>query len=176
MINHPNTITFRKSHIVLIIRLIVLELILACVYLVMRIPKSIIFPSFSILSDNQLLNIIGVVYFIALSIIELIFVLQITLDWSSEQFEIREQSLVHRKGIFRPKQQTYTLRNLGSANIYQGLVGKMLNYGTITITSPILKNDIVLPDIHNPQRIVTSLEDNIEKSGVKEGSIIQRKS
>lgn len=174
MNNYPEIIIFRKSHIFLILKLLYLEIFIVGLYLIVRIPKSIFFSSFLNLSENQFLNVSGVVYFIVLSIVEIILVLRITLGWSNEEFEIREESLVHRRGIFRLKQQTYTLKNLGSVNIYQGLVGKMLNYGNIVLTSPILKQDIVLSDIHNPQKILASLEDNIERTNVHNLSIIKR--
>lgn len=172
--NHESTF-LRKSHIFLISRLIALEIILSIVYLLVRIPKSFIFSSGLSLSDNQFLSIVGVLYFITLSIIELILVLKVTLDWVNEEFEIREESLVHRRGIFHLTQETYTLRQLGSANIYQGFVGRILNYGTIVIASPILKKDVFLTDIHNPQQVIKLLEDNIERSNVAGSGGVSKK-
>lgn len=123
---------------------------------------------------NATVNILGVIYFIVLSSIELIFVLQIALGWANEEYEIREDSLVHRKGILTLKQVTYTLRNLGSAKINQGPLGKIFNFGTIIITSPILKGDIILSDIHNPSQVLSLFEDNINQSTVKDANIIKR--
>lgn len=168
-------ISFRKSHVVLILKLIFLELIVVFSYLLLRIPKATFFASQLNASNNQAFNIFGLIFFVVLSIIEMACVLQIVLDWSTEEFEIKEGSIVHRKGIFHLKQKTFTLRNLGSANIYQGLLGKIFNFGTIVITSPILKKDIVLPDIHNPQQILLLLEDNIEQKNNKVETIIPRK-
>ncbi len=176
MKNKQDILSFRKSHIILILRLFVLELVLVTLYLIVRIPKLIVLPSLNDSPTSQVFNYFGLLYFLLLSVIELLLVLQITLDWSNEQYEIRQESLVHRRGIFNLKEQNYTLRNLGSANIYQNFIGKLLNYGTVIISSPILKNDIVLADIHNPQKIVSFLEHNIDESNVKTANIIHRKS
>jgi len=152
----------RQSHIVLIARLIAIELLLAFIYLVVRIPKTIFLSPYFDASQNSLSNFFSLGYFMVLSFVELFLVLQVTLSWANEIYEIREDSILHRNGIFTLKEDVFTLRNLGSSTIQQGFFGKLLNYGTITLSSPVLKREYYLLNIHDPKKVVQSLEDNIE--------------
>ncbi len=169
-----NFLIFRKSPFLLITKILILELIINLLYLLFRIPKTLILPELISAENILFLNEVGLVYFLGLSVLEVFFIIKITLDWGSEEFEIRDESLIHRKGILNVKENIYSIRNLGSTNIRQNFLGKIFNYGTITITSPILKYDIILNDVHNPKKILAELEDNIENS-LKNPQIIKRR-
>lgn len=174
MKDESDLISFRKSHIILILKLALFELVIIAFYLIVRVPKSYILPLFINITDKQFLDSLGIIYYITLSVIELFIVLKITLDWSNEEYKIKDEALIHKRGILKLTQETYTLRNLGSAKIYQGFVGKLFNFGSIIVTSPILKSDIVLSDIHDPHKILNALENHLDNSAVKNANIIRR--
>lgn len=109
-----------------------------------------------------------------LSLIELVIVLKVTLGWANNVYEIRDDSIIHRQGIFTLKEDVYTLRNLGSATIQQGFWGKLLNYGTITLSSPILKHEFYLLDVHNPENVAQSFDNNIDDKTKKADTIRNR--
>ena len=166
---------FRQSHIILIFKLLFIEILLVFLYLVIRIPKSLLLSSYFDTSQNTFLNIAGIVYFSLLSLFELFLVLQVVLNWANEEYEIREGSVIHRKGIFRLKEEIFTLRNLASSRISQNFFGKIFNFGTITLSSPILKKDIYLVNVHNPKKIIISLEDDLESKNHQGGVVLRRR-
>lgn len=164
----------RHSHIVLVSKLFAIQILLVFLYLVVRLPKIALFSRLDN-SQNIVLNYISLGYFMVLSLIELILVLKVTLDWANNIYEIRDDSIIHRQGIFTLKEDVYTLRNLGSATLHQSFMGKLLNYGTITISSPILKHEFHLLNVHNPGKIVQSFKDNIGEK-TKKADIIRNRS
>jgi hypothetical protein len=166
---------FRQSHIILVIKLLSIEILLVFLYLVIRIPKSLLLSPYLDSSQNTFLTIAGIVYFSLLSLFELILVLQVVLRWANEEYEIREGSIIHRHGIFRLKEETFTLRNLASCRVSQNFFGKLFNFGTVTLSNPLLKRDLYLLNVHDPKKIVSSLEDDLENQDVRGGTIIRRR-
>lgn len=164
----------RQSHVVLIVRLIGVEILLASIYLLVRIPKTVLISFLSDATQNSTLNFISVGYFIALSLLEMALVLKVALGWANNVYEIRDDSIIHRHGVFTLREDAYTLRNLGSATIQQDFWGKLFNYGTIILSSPILKHEFFLTDIHNPKNIAKTFDDNIADIGGKNDIIRSR--
>lgn len=166
---------FKPTKFLLIIRLLVLELIIVFLYLLIRIPKSFVFfVNFdpSIFSQVYWL---GTLYFLFLSLAELILVCIIVLNWANEVWEIRQGILFHRRGIFKLIEDTYSLKNIGSVTISQSFLGRLLNYGTIVVYSPILKQEFFITNIENPKKFVKTLEDEISGLGDKRDIIPRRK-
>lgn len=166
---------FRQSHVVLVFDLIIAEVILISLYLILRIPKSFLLTS--VLNLNQeltnILNTAGILYFIFLSVIELIIILVIALKWAGHEYEINQGMIIHRQGIVKITEETYSLRSLGTTTISQGILGRILNFGTIKLYSPLLKQEYFLRNVHDPRHILEALEDDIN-SGVEKGTIYKK--
>jgi uncharacterized membrane protein YdbT with pleckstrin-like domain len=158
---------------ILIGDLIILELFLIMFYLLFRLPFTYFFSGLSSFELENLGNLFGVLYYILLSLIELFLILLVTLRWTSEEYEIRNDTIVHRIGILKTMEETYSLRNLGNAAISQGVLGKIFNFGTIRIFSPLLKQEYFINNVHNPKQILESLEDDLSDRKNK-GTIIRR--
>jgi len=170
---HKSSKYFRRSHILLIADLILLELFLVAIYLIFRIFLPFFNESFNILISDSTSVVIGVLYFTTLSIIELILILNVVVRWASEEYEVRDDTIVHKRGIFTTSEEKYSLRSLGNASITQSLFGKIFNYGTIRIYSPLLKQDYFISNVHDPRSILTSIEDDLSDKQSKE-TIIRR--
>ena len=69
-----------QSYIFLIIKLIAIEILTLFLYLLIRLPKTIIILPNSSVSENISLNYITIIYFVILSLIQIIFKLKITLE------------------------------------------------------------------------------------------------
>jgi uncharacterized membrane protein YdbT with pleckstrin-like domain len=162
-----------QSYVFLILKLIAIEILTLFLYLLIRLPKTIIILPNSSVSENISLNYITIIYFFILSLIQIIFTLKITLEWANNNYEIRDDSIIHRQGIFKIKEDIYTLRNLSSVTIEQSIWGKLFNYGTIILYSPIHKTNYYLINVQNPKKIIQTFYDNIEDT--KKSEIIRKK-
>ena len=169
-----NVSVFRQSYIILFFKLLSLEIFFAVFYLIVRIPKTVIFDGRFAVSDLGQLYNMGTFYFLILFFIKIILSLYLVLLWVSEEYEINEGIIFHRRGVFRKTEDSYSLKNLGSFTIYQSFLGRLFNYGDIKVFSPVLKQDFHLVAIHDPKRIAESLEDDISGSGDKNRIIPRR--
>jgi len=70
------------------------------------------------------------------------------------------------------REDAYSLKQISSTTLNQEFLGRLFNYGTIRIYSPILKQDYYLINVHKPNEIIKTLEDEISGSNQKHGSSI----
>jgi PH (Pleckstrin Homology) domain-containing protein len=151
----------RQSHIILVLRLVGLDLLITVLYLLFRIPSTLL--HMINVSNSFLLgvNIIGIAYFVVITLVEIVLSSWIVLSWANEEWEIKEGVIYHRRGVFRMHEDAYSLKQIASTTLRQGFIGKLFNYGTIRIFSPLLKQDYYLTNIHNPREIMRTLEDEV---------------
>ena len=166
------SLTIRKSHMVLIMKLLKLEVLLMLLYTSIKAFKPAFVGFESIFFESFYWY--GVIFYLVLTGFELVLTTVIVLLWAFETYEVRDGFVVHSCGLFRLKEEVFSLDNVGSVSTKQGFFQRLFNYGTIGIFSPILKKEFFLDKIHNPKEAVKLLESYISN---KEGSatIIPRK-
>ncbi len=145
----------RQSISILIIRLIVLELVITTIFL------------FScgvlICQINPIIHQGSTIIF---SIIKLVLVIYLILLWLTEYYEIKSDMIIHRRGIFFIKETRHPFEYIREVDFEQSLLGRLLNYGTISIFNWQTKKFHHLYMIHNPTRyysIITKLVPNSER-------------
>lgn len=148
-------------------RLILAECIILGVNIALKLPQLATSALMNDTSAVTSLTLMSITSLIASSIFQLALIAYITLDWTNHEYEIRDGAIIHRHGIFYRKEEIYSLRNLGSAVISQSLLGRLFNFGSIHAYSPILKQDVHMLLVHNPQDIVHHIQDDVEHTGGK---------
>jgi membrane protein YdbS with pleckstrin-like domain len=149
---------FRQSYIVLLSKLVIGEILMISLYLFVNIPKSILIsiPQISEIISNYFW--ISVTYFFVLSILEIIMVSLIVLQWANEEYEIKDGMVYHRRGVFSRSEDVYTLKNLGSVNLMQNFWARLFNFGSVKLYSPILKQEFYIINVHNPKYVVSLIK------------------
>jgi len=56
----------------------------------------------------------------------------------------------------------YSLKNIQSVSFEQGLMGRVLNYGSVKIFSPALQQELFLTEVSSPRQIVDNIKQVIE--------------
>jgi uncharacterized membrane protein YdbT with pleckstrin-like domain len=164
---------FRQSHFILAIRLLALEVVLFFLYLVVRIPKTLLVSSLNSVDLVSAANWIGILWFFLITIFELALAVMVIMQWASEEYEIKEGVIYHRRGIFQRDEDGYSLRDLGSATLSQSVMGRIFGFGTIRFFSPMLKHEFYLHNVHNPQEKLSSIENVLKEKNT--GRIIPRR-
>ncbi len=77
-------------------------------------------------------------------------VLYITLDWIMNYYILDRKDLVTKFGILFTREVSYDLGGLESMEITQGLFGKLFNFGTLTLSNPVLDRKLKLRSIPEP--------------------------
>ncbi len=147
----------RQTHLVLVGKLLVLEVILAVLYISFRLSKFLISPYLSpeLFMD---LSIASLVVFFVLTLLEMMLVVSVILIWSNDYYLIGQSAVIHRRGIFHLKEETYSLENIEAITVEQGFIGKVLDFGTIQFYSPVLRQQYYLHNIPHPLKLKEQIE------------------
>lgn len=149
-------ITIKQTTLTVTIKLIVMQVLFSILSLV----TSLISDTFSLYNNGKLLNTITYdsATFAIFILLQLIFTIFILLEWSYESYIIRSDRIDHRSGIFSRKTDSYSLRDIRSASITEGVMGKLFNYGSIILHSPTLDQNIVLYNVMSPAFVLKVIE------------------
>jgi len=141
----------RKSLALLMLRIFLLQAMVIAVYLLIRFPKAYILLQLLGDPDYHHLNFwLGIIVFLAVIIAQTALLGIIILRWANEQYIVEEDTIIHTRGIFTQSDELYSLKTIEAASVEQSLLGRLLNYGTVRVYSPVLKKEYFLQEIPNP--------------------------
>lgn len=145
-------IVIRKSAMLFVLRIILLELLFEIIYLSWR--SLIHFLPFS-LETVVTLNFISIIVFLILvTVIQNIFLIFIALGWVNDYYEIRADEVVHITGTLSKTEKAYPYRDIQSITIHQDFFGRLFNYGSVHLFIPALGYDLNFNEISNPAKFV----------------------
>jgi len=152
-------IILRESVALVIIRLTLTEVLFGFFLLLL----SIFYENISSYLNNTDLSIL---YFIVLTGVFLInsgVVALIALRWAAEHTEISKEGVVKHSGILHKKEQKYACNFVEGATLNQSFLGLLLNYGTIELYDPALKEQVYLLNIANPKENSEKIQKLVSK-------------
>lgn len=179
MTEQPPTTVIRKSIAILVIKITILQMIVIAGYIAIRLSKLVVFRQLVDGDDYHDLNFwLGIVAFVAIILAQTAILTTIVLQWFNEFYEIRKDLIVHTSGVFKRKKDIYSLKTIEAGNVVQTLPGKILNYGTVRIYSPVLKREYFINEISNPHNVreavialLSANKDNDKKIIPKESAL-----
>ncbi len=168
IVSHVN---IRQSISILIIKLISLDIAVA-------ILVGAMFLSLNFSEIGVLLGIEGsmltFIIFSFLALIKIFISIYIVLDWINEYYELTPTAFIYRHGIFFTREEKINFSDIRKIAVRQGLVGKLLNFGTIEIYDFLMQKTLNVYLIHNPLRYEKILIDLIPEVE-EEKNIIREK-
>lgn len=169
----PSALIIRKSSVILISKIIALQMVVVLSYVTLRFSKLWIFQQLFTENDYHELNFwLGLVVFLVLAVLQTVALVALTLEWLYEYYEIRKDIIVHTRGVLKKKEDMYSLKTVEAGNVEQSLLGKILNFGTIRIYSPVLKREYFLNDIPDPHHMRSSVISLLSGKGDQDKKII----
>lgn len=160
-----NVIIIRRSMVIFVMRLIVIELIFGVFYLSIRYINNLLNLSF-----NSLFLIESVVFMS----LEICLICYVILDWVSNYYVLKDKELVIVNGILAKKEQSFSLSGAQSISYGQGIIGRILNYGNLHLYSPVLQREVYLSSISNPKSIAEIIENKVKKGEARVGMVLRR--
>jgi uncharacterized membrane protein YdbT with pleckstrin-like domain len=151
-------IEIKQTTVNMTIKLIVMQVLFSFLSLV----TSLLSDSFNSFNNGRFINIITYdsATFVVFILLQLIFTIFILLEWSSETYTISSDKIEHKVGTFSRKTQSYSLKDIRSASITEGVMGRLFNYGSIILHSPTLDQNIILYNIASPALALKVIEKN----------------
>lgn len=168
----------RQSPTLLFIKLFLLEILSIIVYLFVDYTGRVIYPPFNLSIFSEDRHLIEIILFSLMNLFEIIFMMYLTLQWISNYYIIRAESILHREGIFHLKEETFSLKNIETFTVDQWFVGRVLGYGHIKFYSPVLKQEYYLKNVSQPVRLKNVIEKMLttdESLAKEEEKIIPKK-
>ena len=146
----------RRSPAGLVFKIIVVEVFLELVYLLLS----------TLLVEIR--GSVGEGYTVARIALSAVFltlavgaVVALVSQWANEGYYLKENELVVRRGIIAKTETAYPYANMQSVTVQQGVIGRLFNYGQISIFIPTLGKDILFSEISNPQQFADKLKQHI---------------
>ena len=148
-------IIVRESIVLVVMKLIFTEVIFAAFLLLFNFLFSYLDLHANIPNlANWYLTVLAGSFLINIGLIILI-----SLKWNSEYAEISKEGVVKHSGILQRKEQKYACNFVEGAKLEQSFLGMILNYGTIELYDPALKEQVYLLNIANPKRYSKIIQD-----------------
>lgn len=122
---------------------------------------------FSFFSFDTYLNyMIILIEIIFIQLINLYLILKVFVNWLSIKYSINSEEIKITEGLIKTKETTYEIKALQSMRIIRSLIGKIFNYGSIYLYNPVLKEEIIIKDIPNPEFYANIIQNREEESPV----------
>lgn len=148
-------ITIRLSISFLVIKLVLIDLLTSCgvVAIYLFFWDSVI--STYLLKEYSFYSLILFLFFVTSKIVLTVF---LVLLWVNEYYEITSTDIIYKRGWFFTKTEKHPLNHFRSVSIHQSMLGRLLNYGTISLYDSWEKKYVYMYLIHNPDRYIHILE------------------
>src|SRR5258706_5068119 len=143
-----------ESVIVLVLRVVFIQLCLAIATLLVTI---LLVTSISAVNNSTLLTVTLSIVNTLILIADAILITGIVIEWAHYRYVITPEEITIDSGIVHVERRIYKTTDLRSVELEQSILGKLLNYGTITFYSRFFRHGVRLPNIPNPQRYVEML-------------------
>lgn len=166
-VSHVN---IRQSISFLLLKLVLID-ILAVLALILFF-SSFVSPNLS-LEIRLLLFSYNTFYFLGVVLLKLFFSLFAVLQWLFEYYEIWPNKVTHKKGIIWTRKEDHELRDIKYLGLEQGLFGRLLNFGTITLFDWKNEAEATLYLIHNPKKYYQLLKHLVPTLENEEKTILE---
>jgi len=154
-----NSITIRRSPIVVIRNLITIEIIAFVIYYLATGHGNYKFELYTRLFFSNLLPY-DMAKLLFLSVSQLFITIYAFLSWYYESYEIGQGAISHLQGVFFKKKKTFPLEKSMTVTISSGPLGKLFHYGSINLEN-YNHNSIVLATISRPKNYLKIIEKSI---------------
>jgi len=148
-------ITIRQSLFFLVLKLAFIEVLAAAFVIAFH---SMI-ARFDLADALVLTNALNMTIFLALVILKTATTIYILADWVDEYYEITPKQVRHIRGIIIKREESNTLEHMANVRIDQGVMGRIFNYGTLTLYNWASEQQFTLYLIHNPRKYMNILKE-----------------
>lgn len=103
--------------------------------------------------DWRALNLWGAIaIFLLLACGKISLTIYVVLEWMDEYYEVFQDHMNYVKGVFYKTKRRIAYEDIENIHIEQGVVGKLLNFGTIRLFNWKSQKYEYLYQVHNPMR------------------------
>lgn len=146
--NKINTLKLRTSIFILGMRIIVNELLLGLFSFIIFFGISFLN---SYLQNKDVFLAYSMLFTVSLAI-NIAIIFYIILKWRFDYMKITPEGIAKYTGILHKREKKYACNFVETITLNQSFLGLILNYGTLELYDPTIKEPIYLLDIENPKK------------------------
>lgn len=150
----------RRSFTLLILRIIAVELLLECIYVIWRLGIDYL-PVDTAMKIG--LHGLTTAVFMVVTIMQIIFLIVTVSRWLNEYYELQEDEIIQWTGVLTKKGKSYPYTNIQSITVQQGWFGRLLKYGTVNLYVPALGHDLVFSEVPEPYAFIELVKQYMPK-------------
>ena len=151
---HVSHINVRTSMSLLLVKLLSLEVITGITVILFHVSV-FLFPVQLFLRQGKSLII---PLFVLVVLLKSFLIFYAIAQWLNEYYEITQTKIYHRKGIIFKTEESFPIERIAFVEVYQGLFGKLCNFGTIVLYDQRRNKYEDMYLIHNPIRYAEIIE------------------
>lgn len=144
----------RQSFTILILKIVMLEVLLISIHILLQ-KLSFTFGWHEMFMQIPLASTIELIVFHLLNVIFLFFLL---MNWSTTCYTIGPTEVTITTGILGTKKSSDDIRAMQELEIEQSILGRLFNYGSVRLGSPLWKRDVLFRNIPFPQKFSEIIE------------------
>jgi len=94
------------------------------------------------------------------------FLIYVVLAWVKNNYYLTDARLIHCNGIIKIKEDMYDLKGIHAISVYQGILGRLFNYGDLLIevsASGGFHKNVLIKGIVNPKKYERILNEHLER-------------
>lgn len=155
------SIILRKSIFLLVGMILGIEIFFDACYLTIKfVPMILSIPQFF----QTILTPWYPMLFFVITLLKLIFICISTLRWLTTRYVIGNGEIRFRYGIIFTNEKIYLCTYAQEVTCTQGFIGRIFNFGTITVYNPVQKETICLDSIQNPRRYMEMIKNSLSNT------------
>lgn len=156
-------IVIRRSIFILIITMLGIEVFFDAIYIAIRIPP--LYLNTTLLNQMNFTTLYFLAFLI-LNLFKVVFMINAALQWLTHVYEIRDNEVRYKYGILRRDEKIFICSLTQEVAQSQGILGRIFNFGTISVTNPTIKEQIYLESIPNPQKYAEIIKNSMHSAEV----------
>jgi len=153
-----DSVIIRHSPIVLLYRILALTAGISLAYTLFELADT--YTRIPLLPVHP--NMKPLVIFAGTMTIETVAMAILFLQWAYKTFELRTTELIFQKGIFYKNRTIHSLVNIQSVESEQSFLGIIFNYGSIKLYNPLLRQEIHMRYIPDPEKYAQALRNILD--------------
>lgn len=134
-------------------------------YIPLMLLKEILVPEISITFISILIQI-AILILVSFGIISLL------IKWAGTSYVIKDNEIIVQNGLFNIKQKIYPLEGHEEVKIYKSFLGKIFDYGTLSIYQPVLQKYVILENIQDPDLFAEVIRQTKSKESLSSEKVI----
>ncbi len=113
--------------------------------------------------------------FLWLNLVEVFVIFYAAVRWHNHYYLVRPDKILTSRGVFLRRQRFFAIKNIEAISVKQGVVGRLLNFGTLHLYAPTLNHRIHMFGINDPcgkEQIIENLLPDAGRTNGKKRDVL----